>query len=236
MVDKIGIEYVDTGNNGRSPLAETVARNNLKQFYSHLSDIIIISSSGTNSNAFIEPITSFEFAKIFVEKGDKYNIVIPGLYSFDELELVEEIFQENASNRYETDENFRNRTNTLAVKTRDHFLREETEHRNGFLKSFRLEYKGKSNKQTEINPNVGLILPMDTTNAEKVRGLYNNHNLFPRIKVLSDYAETDPLSGAYFGSPHKEEHMKAFRLIKEAAEKSIDRFVEEYKNGSISFS
>ena len=226
MVDEIGIEYVDTGNNGRSPLAETIARNHLKQFYNYLSDIIVISSSGTKSNAFIEPITSFEFSKFFIEKGHKYNVVIPELYSHKEIELIGEILQENASNKYKIDNNFREQTNTLAVKTRDHFLREETEHRNEFLGGFGLEYKGKPNKQTEINPNIGLILPMDIVNAEKVRGIYNRHNLFPRIKVLSDYAETDSLSGAYFGSPYKEEHMKAFRSIKEAAEKSIDRFVE----------
>lgn len=228
MVDKIGIEYVDTGNNGRSPLAETVARNHLNQFYNYLSANVVISSSGTKSNAFIEPINSFEFSKFFIEKGHRYTIVIPELYSFDEVKLVEEILQENASEKYEIDNNFRGQTNTLAVKTRDHFLREETEHRNEFLRNLGLEYKGKSNKQTEISPNVKLILPMDKVNAEKVRELYNSHNLFPRIEVLSDYAKTDLLSGAYFGSPYAEEHMKAFRLIKEAAEKSIDKFVEEY--------
>ena len=75
---------------------------------------------------------------------------------------------------------------------------------------------------------------MDKVNAEKVSEIYKNKNLFPRIEVLSDYAKTRSLEGAYFGSPYEEEHMEAFKLIKEAAEKSIDMFVEEHKKGIIS--
>ena len=228
-MEKRRIEYVCTANNGRSPLAETMARAHLKLNYRDFLEGITISSSGTDADISKKPIDSFKIASYLIGRGHNYNLVSPDLYSSEERGLVEkEILKKDDSERYEEDEIFRGIVNNLATRTLNHFQREEVELRDEFLRDFGLIYEGRSNKQTKVSSDISLILPMAQSNAEKIREIYRVSSNQPRLEVISDYSGTDPILNS-FGSPHKEEHIEAFKLVKKASEMSIDRFVREIK-------
>jgi protein-tyrosine-phosphatase len=218
------IKFVCTGNNARSPLAETVARGRLCSNYASLSDSILICSSGTQVEQSQAKMLSREDIKFLLERGHRYNSVSPILYSADETARVERILREDEA-RGDYDSHYRESVKRLALRTLAHFKKDEARLRDVFLRRIGLEYLG-APQQTKASSNVDLILPVAASNREQVLNIYAAAGLVPTIEVLSDYARMAAIVNP-FGSPFEEEVIACFELVKKASEAAVDRFVEE---------
>ena len=220
---KKSLEYVCAGNNGRSPLAETIAKNYINLKYSKLANIIEISSSGT----LVDAEFNFGNAKFLIARGYSNT---PQLYSRDEIDIIENeiLINDNPLEKYQKNGVFRNLVNSLAERTLTYFQTEEKRFRDKFLNSLSLKYESHP-KQIEVDSDISLFLPVDAKNYRHIKNIYiqAKPTISSRIEILSDYAKTEPIPTP-IGSPYEEEWIETFKIVKKAAENSIDRFIEEY--------
>ncbi len=165
------IEFVCSLNNGRSPVAEAVARNIVR--FLGLSETVSLSSSGTYVD-----LSGFTDEDLLnkIEPGI-YELVKHGTFSPDILERV--------------------KTNPWMVL--EETLALEEEWRNDYInhltnydsKSIRKDFKFHQRTQTIFRPNAQLILPIDDENLHRIREIYKNIRYSPRIENLFDYASME---------------------------------------------
>ncbi len=172
MTNKLIIEYVCTGNNGRSPMAEAIALD-----YVHrkgLEDRVEICSSGSGLHELTKPT------------GEKWKKMYLGVV---DLALKNGIYQES----WRQDE--ARRVFKLGMDVEDAVLdaavnyavNMEAHFRNVALFEIGLVAGGKYHKPTEARHN-GLILPMAESNAAEVRTIYEDITVFtPIIQPLNAY-------------------------------------------------
>lgn len=228
MVEPIGVEYVCTGNNGRSPLAEAVARAYLQTNYTSLSDGIRISSSGTDAEWINQKvITGFDRALTYLKKGHTYNSVHPGLLTPDEVTFIEENLlrdKEAAAAQYGHDPTFRSIVHVLAVETRKKLGVLEREHRDHFLAEYGLSYVG---QRTPIQPrdDVHYVLGMGRNNVGVIQRAYAGRDHMPVIALISEFVGEDGEIVDALGSPDLDVHRRAFEQVTDLSKRSIDNVV-----------
>jgi protein-tyrosine-phosphatase len=168
------IEFVCSYNNGRSPIAELIATNHLKEISAPYHAAI---SSGSHIADKREP--SIEFKLDMINKAAQN----PHVYSAGELsDLNEGIILANDDI-----------INDFYKKAIEYFQRKEVEHRTLALKEFGIEGKLKETQDaTIVRPNIAAIFTMAKENKEKVTSLYHGSGHNPMIEVLSSYATGDP--------------------------------------------
>ena len=170
--NKLMIEYVCTGNNGRSPMAEAIALD-----YVHrkgLEDRIEICSSGSGLSDLTKPT------------GEKWKKMYLGVV---DMALKNGIYQES----WRQDE--AKRVFGLGMDVEDAILdavvnyavNVEAMFRNMALFEVGLVAGGKYHKSTEARHS-GLILPMAESNAAEVRTIYERSAFAPRVEPLNVYA------------------------------------------------
>lgn len=154
------IEFVCTGNNGRSPIAEIVAQRVI--YNQGLADVVTIISSGTAVALPEDPMVLKGMLKPLVDKAIDRGILEP-----DRIEILES--QPN-----------------LVL---DELVANEERMRVAYLSNSLgyapLDFK---RKQTVVRPEADLILPMDNGNKEKVEAKYAGSGYNPRIVTLGDFS------------------------------------------------
>lgn len=169
--NKLMIEYVCTGNNGRSPMAEAIA---LDYVHSRgLENRIEISSSGSGLH---------EATKL---RGEKWKKQYLGVV---ELALKNGIYQEswrqdNARRVMELGMNVEDRVLDACVY---YAVNVEAHLRNEALWEKGLVAAGKYHKPTKAEYS-GVILPMAESNTKQVCTIYDGSSFTPRVESLNWY-------------------------------------------------
>lgn len=194
------IELVCTGNNGRSPVAELIARNYLHRVGASEYESI---SSGT-----------------MVEKIKAGGFPIKAMVPILELAKGRGIY--DAHSLAELDGALRRRDTVAMEKyfqqASEIFAQEEAEERGKLLKEFGIEgFVKEGRDQTIARPDVVAVLPVDRKNYDGVLGIYQNSGHSPVIGVMSVLATGNPQSEVQnsFGQGVKVYRQRVEQLIEE---------------------
>jgi len=172
------IEMVCTGNNGRSPVAELIARNYLQ-------------SVGATSD--YDSISSGTMVDVIKSGGFPIKVMSPiidiakdrKIYDADEVKKLDEALINGDSQTVET---YFNKATKI-------FSEEETGERDLFLRDLGITGRIKQEKdQTVPRRDVVAVLPMDRKNYLGVLGIYQTSDHSPIISVMSVLATGDPVS------------------------------------------
>ena len=195
------IEMVCTGNNGRSPVAELIARNYLESVgattdYDSISSgtMVDIIKAGRFPIKVMTPI-------IDIAKGRR-------IYDSSELTKLDDALRSGDS---KTVEGYFNKATQI-------FSEEESREREVVLRELSIygEVKG-GKEQTMPRPDVVAILPMDRKNYDGVLKIYHSSGFSPVISVLSVLATGDPNS----------EVANAFGQSSDVYRQNIEQLVDE---------
>ena len=169
---------VCTGNNGRSPVAEIIARDYL-QNVGATSDYDSI-SSGTKVDAIKAGGFPIKDMSSIIDIAKDRNI-----YDCDEMKKLDKAFRNEDSQTIETYFN----------KAKKILSEEEARERDLFLKELGITGQIKQKKdQTVPKPDVVAVLPMDRTNYSGVLGIYQTSEYSPIISIMSVLATGNPTS------------------------------------------
>lgn len=195
------IEMICTGNRGRSPVAELIARNHLKSVgaYGDYDSI----SSGT----LVDTIESGDYTMESMKPIIDIALQRP-LYSPDEIKELEEALRQGNTpvvRRYFD--------NALGL-----FDREEVENRAEVLPLLGIQGEIKSTRyQTVARPDTVAVFPIDRKNYSIVKELYEKSDYSPVVDVLSKYATGNPDA----------ELKNTFGKGKEVYRKGVEQMLEE---------
>lgn len=198
-MDYKDIEFVCTGNKGRSPLAEAFAKRYLDR--KRLIDEIKLSSSGTLVDFLKNP--DMETLGSLLEKFS-YKALQQRVITKDEVDEIKQ----------------RRNLDIILDKIFREIRKRESEQRRvvlgekGILSYFELDRKP---QQTIIRANAELILPMDEENCEKVVGIYGSVKVKPKIKLLGRI--DDPILSTL------EKYRAIVNQIEEATERAMNTFL-----------
>jgi len=167
----ITIEYVCTGNNGRSPMAEAIAVDYV--YRNGLEDRVVISSSGSGLHELTRPTE---------EKGKRTRLAIVKM-ALDNGIFLESWRQDQArlilEQEMNSDESLLDTSVQYAVNAEAHF-------RNVALFKVGLLAAGNYHKPTTAK-HQGLILPMAENNAQQVRRIYEGFSEQPLVQPINAY-------------------------------------------------
>src|SRR3989344_8155634 len=195
------IEMVCTGNQGRSPVAELIARNHLKSIgaYGDYDSI----SSGTLVDTIESGNHTMGSMRLVIDIAAQRS-----LYSPEETRELEDALRQG---------------NTPVVrKYFDNaiglFDKEEVENRAEILPLLGIQGEVKTTRnQTVARPDTIAVFSIDKRNYTIVEGLYENSSYSPVIDVLSRYATGNPDA----------ELKNTFGKGKEAYRKGVEQMLEE---------
>ncbi|MFH1584184.1 MAG: hypothetical protein ABIA56_03625 [Actinomycetota bacterium] len=156
------IEFVCSGNNGRSPIAEAVAYQVLCNL--RLQRKVKLRSSGTR----LKEIKSVDDATLV-------KLLSPSLKDAMEIGAI----QPNQS----LEENPRQVLNLL--------MQYEERLRNTYISESGLRLPYHNREQTVVRPQAQLVLPVDEKNMARVQDIYRSSTVHPRIEMLGDFAQVD---------------------------------------------
>lgn len=210
------IEVVCGGNNARSPIAETIGNNYIKD--KGLESKLQIVSSGTR----VEIPWDYGRAVKFIECEHK-NLFCTLEY-YRELESF--LSDEQAENKYREDEAYRSRAIKLADSSRKILMTNEAILRNLVLSEIGLRYKGQP-KQTRQRDDVDLVLGIDERVTEEAKKIYRGREK-PRITSLRDYGSLEQdIEEPIFRLNDIKFFIKIRDSVSIGIKNSIDRFVKE---------
>ncbi len=248
------IEFVCTANNGRSPLAETIAKTYLEANYPELDDPtnpeLIISSSGSNTEEVWSDVKKFnvETALFFIDhaikyqeaKGDlflenmqkQYGIIkeLSILLNSPDLKKTEFI---RTALKYDINDLNQHKLSKseiyLALKlTRRLEANLEAKHRDMYLQEIYFKTaEGKFRKQTTYNPKISLILSMSQNNVEQVDKIYGSSTPDLGIFTLQEYVGLEMSMPSAYISPDEAETNKLYDYINLITCMAMQKFVEE---------
>lgn len=204
---------VCTGNQGRSPVAEIIARNYLRQ-QGILGEYDAI-SSGTLVSAIKEWNTSSDFKVRLItlarERGD--------IYSPPDLQAIEEAIRRG-------DEAAMSALNSYSRRAEERFVAEERAYRAELLPHFGIIDVKESQEQTIIQPDAIAIFSMAKYNNAQVQTLYARSGYAPLIAVLSAYATGNSESEIpnAFGLS-KERYLQVIEEIIDKTPKALDKLL-----------
>jgi len=153
------VEFVCSGNNGRSPIAEAVGKR-------------ILDSLGLNANVRITSSgTQVDFSKV----RDLAGFIAP----FVEQAIRREIFPRSYAELVKKD----------SQKVLDEMFEIEETWRNNYILNFvNPGFGNHSRQQTLVRSEAQLILPVDQSNFERVAKIYKSSGYSPKIETLAEYA------------------------------------------------
>lgn len=213
------IDFVCTGNHGRSPVAERIAKNYLNKIGADGAYGAI--SSGTSVDELLagsEPIKT----KIGVIELGKQNDV----YKRTDIALIDiAIKNANEGRINEMDK----QVIDAFYETAKRFLnKEELEHRAEAMKHFGIEGALKGiQEQTIARPDALAVLSMAPSNNQKVIQIYAGSGYNPTIGILSAFATGNPnaqLPNTY--GKGKEAYFKGIEVLMDHVPKAIDNLIK----------
>lgn len=221
MASKKLIEMVCTGNHGRSPVAELVARNHLE----HLGvlDAYDSISSGTAIRTFYsgEGLPLDDMLRI-VTLGLKRDDVFDGIQRQRAGRLFLEDEFDSVSEKYDW-------ASGLFKIAFNRFEREEGQYRTEALRAFGIKGDVKQTQdQTAVRPDVVVIFPMEKKHSDAVKRIYAQSDSKPTVETLAGYAvgEPDLGIGNAFGKD-KGAYMDVIAKVIEYTPRTIDRLLRE---------
>lgn len=171
------IEMVCAGNRGRSPVAELLANNRIRDIGA--SDDYGAISSGTNVDYTKrvmsgEETPSQEMVTAIIDMGRGREIYTP-------------------SQLQEIDEAFRNGREDVLVQyfkqASQRLMDDENSHRRKIIAEFGVEGEVKqTNDQTIARSDTVIVLAMDRKNLQNISSIYGERGYSPKIDTLSSYA------------------------------------------------
>ncbi|MFH1276044.1 MAG: hypothetical protein ABIH82_02955 [Candidatus Woesearchaeota archaeon] len=206
------IEMVCTGNQGRSPVAELVANNYIREI--GLQDEYQVISSGT----MVDKIEAGDVSQGFMKH------VVGIAQDRNDIYTPQQIAELDSALRAGNTEVLRRYFN----KASDKFVKEERSDRKYVLPQLGIEGKVKHvQEQTVVRPDTVAVLSMAKSNDAQVRDLYADSSFSPVIDVLSKYAtgvEGAEVPNAF--GKGTETYVKAIITIKEQVPMAIDKVIE----------
>lgn len=226
LKEKMGIEFVCTGNGGRSPTAQTIGRNYVENL--GLEDTVKIYSSGTQAD--LAEAYLFQFPLLFlldyIEIGFK-----SGTYQGSAKDTAEQVVAKKQEVALAVEKGDREARRIVEYCIR-YLMADEVVKRNQVLLEIGLVPETRFHRQANVRDDVDLVLAMKQSNADYVRKLYEGKlsggtESIPTIAPLCEYAGMpgqvdDPFGGTLA------DFRKTRDLIGEAVRKSIDRAIKEY--------
>ncbi len=215
MKNTLAIEYICTGNGGRSPIAHTIAQNYVQN--TGLEDKIKIYSSGTHAQ--FAQTNLLQFPLSFLLDNIKIGLN-SGAYQRNAQEIAKRVVEHK--------EECLNQKSRKDIKYCIRYLMaDEVIKRNQVLLEIGLVPQTNFHQQTRIRDDINLILLLNIEHARYVSRLYTAANKVPQIACLRAYAKLPGQIDDPFGRT-LDDFRKTRDRIKEAVEKSIDRAIEEY--------
>ncbi len=219
---KFGIEYICTGNGGRSPTAQTIGRDYTKQL--GLEDKVNIYSSGTGAESTEKNLFEFPAGLLL----DAIEIAFRTGTFYSKAKTIAESLVGKKENTIIGIEN-----NDADTKKRVEFcirylIVDEVAKRNNILLELGLVPEEPFHQQTNVRDDVQLILPMKQSNADAVKKIYDGSGYNPLIVPICKYAKIDGEISDPFGQ-NIEAYRKTRDLISHAVKKSIDRAIRDFK-------
>jgi protein-tyrosine-phosphatase len=219
MKKQLGIEFVCTGNGGRSPMCETIGKDDIA--LRELEERVTISSSGSA----VDDVMNLRFPMSeliqYIEIGLK-----SGTYKGKSLALAKFVVDNRSDVELEAEEG--DKGAKIAIEhCLKYLIADEVAKRNMVLLEQGLVPEGHFHQQTVARPNVLLVLTMKNSNADQVRKIYAPTPYKPIIVPICDYAGLEGAISDPFGR-EIEVWRQTRDLIAEAVKKSIDRAVQEY--------
>lgn len=219
MIETLGIEYVCSGNGGRSPMAETIGKDYVQE--KGLESRIKVYSSGSA----VADVENLNFPMLelvgYIEIGLK-----SGTYKGKAAVGIAKEVVENREAIAEAAENGDLAAKGKIVYLFQYLMADELAKRNIVLLEQGLVPDGHFHQQTVVRDDVELILPMKESNADKVKEIYQGSGRNPTIVPICEYAGIEGAISDPFGST-----IEAFRktrdLIGQAVKKTIDKAIEE---------
>lgn len=213
----ITVEFVCTGNSGRSPAAEAVGK---KHASDNGLDVRVI-SSGTHVDAAIS-YGCVHALRILAHVQDSPHL------SRDAQEITKRLLNDpEAAARYERDAAFRNYVEDVTRSFTASLSIIERINKNWALASAGFSYVGEPT-QTVARDDVDLVLPMTDELADTVRTIYVGKDVIPIIEPLPAYSS---VAGRYSGTLGKDfsAYRDFFETIRRAVPRALDRAVREIK-------
>jgi len=203
------IEMVCTGNQGRSPVAELVAQNYLRNIGTHEYAAI---SSGTNVDEIKQGRLSTDFMVGMIKVAQERE-----LYTAAELEMLQYAVQNDDTDKVKV----------LFAKAERTFVSEERKYRLEVLPELGIEGTLKENQeQTRVRTETAAVFSMAQNNNKAVERIYDGLSSKPLIAVLSAYAFDDltaQIPNAFGKS--KEIYIAAVQAIQIAVPKAINNLL-----------
>jgi len=215
-----GIEFVCTGNVGRSPMAHVLAEYELKS--RDLSDRVLVYSSGTDVAGMKEDLIGQFPGKWYDNINKAY---MNGVFSPKGMKKAKAI---RALGKEEMLATWQNPVLKADLEYLANELKSMDEQfRDAVLSEIGLTPSADFYQPTIVRPEVNLILPLRESNAGKVRELYDGSGHTPLIVTLFDYAGMQGESPTPFGGTVKL-YRETRQVLKMAVTKSLDRVQKEY--------
>jgi hypothetical protein len=228
------IEFCCTANQGRSPLAEAIAREHLRK--QNALDQYDAKSSGVYSDAIKNGMVSESDKRKTVDTVLSYAMHDGFLTRKEIYEFYDAIRDTNVPNRDKI-------INEIFNKTINKFSKEEHAYREIALRRLELEGKvKKESEQTTADPGVIASFGMEPWHAKAIKEIYNNGNPFPLsatsldpiIAPLGEYVTDNPkvIIRSTFGGT-KEEYVEVIQNLVWCVPPAVDKVINHYESLNI---
>lgn len=227
------IEYVCTGNNGRSPISRAIAKAHLIKLGATSYDTI---SSGTLVDDILAGKMATPLKKTAlisgVEQGAEGRIYTPNKAK-EAIHLVSQIKEmnnEEFETRYTNDDEFKTKFNEYSELSRQYFASQENSHCITAANELGIEKHLDGNfKQTKLRYDVIAVLPMAKGNLEQAKKIYAGNE--PEImEVVSKYAlDQDAQEVPNTFGKTSDAYFEMIKTLKPIVTTTIDKILAEYK-------
>ncbi|MCK4590011.1 MAG: hypothetical protein KAT77_06205 [Nanoarchaeota archaeon] len=222
MKETLGIEFICTGNGGRSPMAHTIGVDHVQE--QGLGKRVQIYSSGTGAEATEKDLFSFptNFLLAPIETA-----LQNGVYQGKAVQIAQEVLADQKATTQAIESGDMNMMGKVKYCIQ-YLSADEVAKRNVALLEIGLVPVGHFHQQTTVREGVDLILPMKQSNADQVKEIYGGSGRSPIVVPICEYVGLEGAISDPFGGP-----MEIWRetrdKIAEVVVKSIDKAVGEYR-------
>jgi len=216
-----GIEYVCTANGSRSPIAETLGKDYVRQL--GLENRIKVYSSGSRAETIRNNVfsSSTEFLLDIIEKS-----LGNAIYREKAEHMAREIMAKRQKSALAVEQGNK-RTREMIEYCIRYSQSSGTANRYAAILEIGLIPKTSVYQQTEVRDDVDLILPMKKRNVKHVKEIYKSSEQNPLIVPICEYAETtEEIIDPYGGS--LKDYKQTRDMIMQIVRRTINKAIKEH--------
>lgn len=216
MAEVVKVEFVCTGNIGRSPLCEAVAREWLRGCSRYSEDTVRITSSGTDVlNTVDWQRRSPGYNLIWLRKGLQYSKGVPSFYTPDQQAFVEQILHPKTEymRRFDADPAFKAIVQNLSADTRRRLETVEREHRNRYFREHGLPIPKEDSKPFKAMVDLTWVVGMQALHTEYIRTAYGTVDRIPAVVEITKFAGIKTDVSGVFGSPDPQAYCATYERL-----------------------